>query len=96
MDVEHQIDKTATKGFVVKDFIKPTAKTRTFLNGRLHNPIHVIKAITTGEAIRMRCLNENDEYYIASLERLQQKCNRSDFDEKITSEIIQQAKKMES
>ena len=90
--MEHQTDKKANRGFLVKDFVKPTARNRTFLNGRSHHPIHIFKSIITGEAKRMRRLNENQEQYASSLDRLQKKCDLSNFDPKITEELINKAK----
>ena len=92
LDVLHQSNKDATKGFLIRDFVKPTAKERTFLNGHSYHPSHVFKSIIIGEAKRLRRLNEQDQYYQESLLRLQDKCKRSNFNKNITKDMIQKAK----
>ena len=92
LDVLHVSNATARIGFVTKDFQKPTATYRCFLNGASHHPPHVFRSIVYGESIRMRRLKERDQDYLESLERLQKKCMVSGFDEKMTTYMIDLAK----
>ena len=93
LDVLHQIKTTATKGFITKDFIKPTAKNATFLHGKSYHPKYMFKGIVISEAHRLRRLNEEDKDYIESIERLKNKCKRSNFDESTLNEAIEEVKK---
>ena len=54
LDVEHKIDSSYSCGFFTKNFIKPTATNRLFLNSHSYYPPHVFKSIVYSEAIRMR------------------------------------------
>ena len=45
LDVEHKIDSSYSCGFFTKNFIKPTATNRLFLNGQSYHPPHVFKSI---------------------------------------------------
>ena len=92
LDVLHVSNATSRIGFVTKDFQKPTATYRCFLNGASHHPPHVFRSIVYGESIRMRRLNERDQDYLESLELLQKKCMVSGFDEKMTTYMIDLAK----
>ena len=66
-------------GFYTRDFVKPTALDRTFLNGKSFHPTHIFKSIVFSEAVRLRRLNKTQFDYLASLERLKQKCIHSQF-----------------
>ena len=88
LDVLHCTNHLAEKGFVVKDFVKPTAVNATFLHGKSAHPSHTFKGIILGEGKRLRRLNENDVDYKKSIDRLNKKCKRSKFDKKITKEWI--------
>ena len=92
MEILHVSNATARIGFVTKDFQKPTAINRCFWNGASHHPPHVFRSIVYGESIRMRRLNERDQDYLESLERLQKKCMVSGFDERMTTHVIDLAK----
>ena len=92
LDVDHVIDSTAVGGFYTKEFIKPTALNRTFLHGKSHHPISVFKSIVFGEAVRMRRLNESNEHFQDSLERLRSKCLKSNFNNEVVNNIIEKAK----
>ena len=92
LDVDHVIDSTAVGGFYTKEFIKPTALNRTFLHGKSHHPISVFKSIVFGEAMRMRRLNESNEHFQDSLERLRSKCLKSNFNNEVVNNIIEKAK----
>ena len=95
LDVNHRIDDCAPGGFVTTDYIKPTARGRVFLNGGSFHPTHVFRSIVFGEAIRMRRLNELQQDYIDSLQRLRLKCAKSNFRKSITNKIIDLAKTWE-
>ena len=92
LDVLHCTNHLAEKGFVVRDFVKPTAVNATFLHGKSAHPSHTFKGIILGEGKRLRRLNENDVDYKKSIERLNEKCKRSKFDKKITKEWISKVK----
>jgi len=47
--------------FATKDFLKPTAEGRQFINGKSHHPKTTFKSILFGEAIRLRHLNRRIE-----------------------------------
>ena len=83
LDVLHHTHKNARRGFITKDFVKPTAINRKFLNGRSFHPMHIYKGIIFGEAKRRRRLNELDQDYLESLARLKIKCEKSKFKEDI-------------
>ncbi|MEC8566984.1 MAG: reverse transcriptase domain-containing protein, partial [Pseudomonadota bacterium] len=88
LDVLHQTNLDATKGFIIRDYVKPTAKRRSFLNGRSYHPSHVFKSIIVGEAKRLRRLNEEEKHYQTSIDRLQKKCELSNFNKNITKDMI--------
>ena len=88
LDVLHKIKRSENKKFIITDFIKPTARNSTFLNGKSYHPNHVFKGIITGEAKRLSKLNEEEDGYQLSLERLRNKCKRSNFKEKIIQETF--------
>ena len=93
LDVEHKIDNSHIGGFYTRDFVKPTALDRTFLNGKSFHPTHIFKSIVFSEAVRLRRLNETQSDYLASLERLKQKCIHSQFNVKLVSRILDLASK---
>ena len=93
LDVLHEIKPKATKGFITKDFIKPTAKNATFLHGKSYHPKYMYKGIVLSEAQRLRRLNEEDQDYTESIKRLENKCKRSNFDESMVNETIEEVKK---
>nr|CAB3263302.1 uncharacterized protein LOC108950347 [Phallusia mammillata] len=88
LDVNHITTKSSPKGFITRDYIKPTAKGRSFLNGHSHHPPSVFKSIVFGEAIRMRRLNELDQDYRNSLNRLREKCLLSGFHQGMTEDML--------
>ena len=87
LDVLHCADTKATKGFFTKDYIKPTATGHTFINGKSHHPPHIFKGIVLGEGKRLRRLNETDQGFKESIHRLKEKCLKSDFNERMVSDI---------
>ena len=91
LDIDHCINAQSPKGFTTKDFIKPTAVGRCFLNGNSFHPPHVFKSIVFSEAIRLRRLNENNTDFLESLQRLKTKCVQSKFNKNITDKIINEA-----
>ena len=50
-----------------------------WVNGKSFHPTHIFKSIVFSEAVRLRRLNETQSDYLASLERLKQKCIHSQF-----------------
>ena len=68
LDVNHCITTDDDFGFVTKDFVKPTADRRQFINGKSHHPQSTFKSILFGEALRR--LNQRKEDYLCSLNRL--------------------------
>ena len=88
LDVEHKIDNSHIGGFYTRDFVKPTALDRTFLNGKSFHPTHIFKSIKFSEAVRLRRLNETQSDYLASLERLKQKCIRFQLNIKLAEFLI--------
>ena len=74
------------------NYIKPTAITRTFLNGNSFHPISVFQSIIVGEAIRMRRLNEKNHLYEKSIKELEEKCFRSKFNSTIVKKNIDKVK----
>ena len=67
LDVNHVIDKTEISGFYVKNYIKPTAKNRVFVNGKSHHPRSIYKSIVFGESIRLRRLCKRDSDYLEAI-----------------------------
>ena len=92
LDVLHCTCHNSEKNFYITDFIKPTAVDATFLHGKSSHPSHTFKGIIIGEAKRLLRLNERDIDYKKSIERLQNKCIRSGFNRKITTEWIAKVK----
>ena len=91
LDAENKIDNSHIGGFYTRDSVKPTALDRTFLNGKSFHPTHIFKSIVFSEAVRLRRLNETQSDYLASLERLKQKCIYSQFNIKSVSRILELA-----
>ena len=89
LDVLHCSRKGKEKNFIITDFIKPTATNATFINGKSFHPVHIFKGIIFGEAKRLRRLNETEEGYEKSLERLKEKCKKSEFKEWIIEETFE-------
>ena len=58
LDVNHCVTIEDDFIFVTKDFVKPTAEGRKFINGNSHHPQTTFKSILFGEAIRLRRLNQ--------------------------------------
>ena len=83
------------KAFITKDFVKPTAVGRVFLNGTSYHPTSTFKSILKGECLRMRRLNERNEDFHTSLQRLKNKALMSSFPKKLTARIIDNASSWE-
>jgi len=58
LDVNHCVTIEDDFIFVTKDFVKPTAEGRKFINRNSHHPQTTFKSILFGEAIRLRRLNQ--------------------------------------
>ena len=95
LDVLHVTTLNAKGGFITKSFIKSTAKDRCFLNGASHHPTSVYKSIIFGEAVQLRRLNEHKFDYLKSLVNLKDKCFRSNFNQKMTENMLEIAKHWE-
>ena len=89
LNVLHVINHQSPGGFITKDFTKPTAAGHTFVNGRSHHPPHVFRGIVLGEGQRLRRLNETEEGFKTSIQRLQEKCLKSNFNETMVTKTIQ-------
>jgi len=70
LDVNHCVTIEDDFAFVTKDFVKPTAEVRQFINGNSHHQQTTFKSILFGEAIRSRRLNQRKDDYLSSLNRL--------------------------
>ena len=79
VDVNHCVTIEDDFGFVTKDFVKPTAEGRQFINGNSHHPQMTFKPILFGEVIILRRLNQRKDDYLSSLNRLKEKAIRSKF-----------------
>ena len=87
LDVNHCVTIEDDFGFVTKDFVKPTAEGRQFINGNSHHPHTTFKSILFGEAIRLRRLNQTKDYYLNSLKRLKEKAIPSKFPLNMTNDL---------
>ena len=88
LDVEHKIDSSYSCGFFTKNFIKPTATNRLFLNSQSYHPPHVFKSTVYSEAVRMRRLNESTDEYLNILQQLKTKCLKSNFNLSLVNKIL--------
>ena len=88
LDVLHVGNATARIGFVTKDSQKPTAPYQCFFEWHFTPSASSFRSIVFGESIRMRRLNERDQDYLESLERLQKKCMVFGFEERMTTHMI--------
>jgi len=91
LDVNHCITTDDDFGFVTKDFVKPTAEGRQFINRKSHHPQSTFQSILFGEAIRLRRLNQRKEDYLSNLNRLKEKATRSSFPLYMTNDVIAMA-----
>ena len=91
LDVNHVLDSDDPAGFITRDFVKPTAVGRVFLNGSSYHPSNVFKSILKGETLRMRRLNEKQNDFQESLDRLKCKSLKSNFPKKLTNRLIENA-----
>ena len=88
LDVNHVINKNEKGGFYVKNYIKPTAKNRVFVNGRSHHPRSIYKSIVFSESIRLRRLCERDCDYLEALKSLKDKCLKSCFCKALVEDML--------
>ena len=88
LDVNHCAATEDDFGFVTKDFVKPTAEGRQFMNRNSHHPQTTFKSILFGEAIRLRRLNQRKDDYLSSLNRLKEEAIRSKFPLNMTNNMI--------
>ena len=92
LDVDHCIDPASNGGFFTTNYIKPTAIDRVFLNGQSYHPRSVFKSTIYSECIRLRRLNEKDDYYLEALQCLEEKCYKSGFERTLVRSMIDIAK----
>lgn len=92
LDILHCTNKKEEFGFIIKNYIKPTAEKATFINGKSFHPSHVFRGIIIGEAKRMKRLNEREEDYQTSIKLLEKKCKQSGFNQKIINTTIKKIK----
>jgi len=95
LDVNHCITIDDDLHIVIKDFVKPTAEGRQFINGKAHHPQSTFKSILFREAIRLRRLNQRKENYLSSLNRLKETAIRSSFPLDMTNDMIAMASNWE-
>ena len=88
LDVNHCVTIEYDFGFVTKDFVKPTAEGRQFINRNSHHPQTTFMSILFGEAIRLRRLNQRKDDYLSSFNRLKEKAIRSKFPLNMTNDMI--------
>ena len=88
LDVSHCVTIEDDFGFATKDFVKPTAEGRLFINGNSHHPQTTFNSILFGETIRLRRLNQRKDDYLSSLNRLEEKAIRSKFPLNMTNDMI--------
>ena len=88
LDVDHHIRSSCRGGFYTKNFVKPTAVDRVFLNGSSHHPRSVFKSIIFSESIRLRRLCEHDDDYKQAVISLKQKCYTSGFNKNLVDDMI--------
>ena len=88
LDVDHCIDSNFPGGFYTKNYIKPTALDRVFLNGRSYHSRNIFKSIIFSEATRLRRLNEDEDCYRKAIEDLKTKCMKSGFNKNLVRDMI--------
>ena len=93
LDIWHEIRRAETKGFITKNYTKPTAEHSTYINGKSFHPKHVFRGIILGESKRMIRINEKQVDYQLSLNKLKEKCIKSEFDKKIVEDTIEETRK---
>ena len=82
-------------GFIiyVRNYIKPTAINRVYINGRSYHPRSIYKSIVFSESIRLRRLCERDCDYLEALKLLKDKCIKSYFCEGLVVEMLEKTEK---
>jgi len=88
LDFNHCITIKDDFGFVTKDFVKPIAEGRQFLNGNSHHKQMTFKSILFGEAIRLRRFNQRKDDYLSNLNRLKEKAICSKFPLNMTNDML--------
>ena len=88
LDVNYCVTIEDDFGFVTKDFVKPTAEGRQFINGNSHHPQTTFKSILFGATITLRRLNQRKDDYLSSLNRLKEKAIHSKFPLNMTNDMI--------
>ena len=63
----------------MKNYVKPTALNRIYINGRSYHPYSIYKSIVFDESIRLRRLCERDCDYLEALNLLEDMCIKSHY-----------------
>ena len=93
LDVNHIIDEEEKGAFYVRNYIKPTAINRVYINGRSYHPRSIYKSIVFSESIRLRRLCERDCDFLEALKLLKDKCIKSYFCEGLVVEMLEKTEK---
>ena len=88
LDVNHGIDKTEKGAFYEKNYIKPTAENRVYVNGKSHHSRSIYKSIVFGESIRLMKLCVHDCDYLEALKVLKYKCLKSWFFKALVDDMV--------
>ena len=88
LDVEHQVDNFFKGESFTNDFVKLTAIDSCFLHEQSHHPPTIYKSNGFGEMVRLQLLNELQKCLHLSLQQLQTKCFKSNFDMKTVDNIL--------
>ena len=78
----------------MKNYIKPTAINRIYINGRSYHPRSIYKSIVFGESIRLRRLCERDCDYLEGLNLLKERCIKSHICKSLVVEVLEITKKL--
>ena len=93
LDANHIIDDEEKGGFYVRNYIKPTAINRVYINGRVLSSSLNLQIYGTSESIRLRRLCERDCDCWEALKLLKDKCIKSYFCEGLVVEMLERTEK---
>ena len=82
-------------GFISRNFIKSTAKDRCFFYGASCHYTSVYKSIVFGEAVQLCHLNKHKFDCLKSSVNLKDKCLQSNFNQKMTENMLKISKHWE-
>ena len=83
------IDCNENNGVFATNFLKSTSNNTFFCMVNPTIPHSIFKSIVYGEAIRIRILNGKEDFYHKSLNRLEEKCIKSNFNKNMVYKVIQ-------